>query len=181
MRPWDFTNSCTRCLWPSALWRWGDWGSGRLRALKKPLILLHLQDSAWFQLGCDSGSGVQLLPRSWVGKIPWRRKWQPTPGFLPGEFLGQRSLAGCSPWGHKESDTTEHARAHTRCDTCIFTYWYLAVIFQIGSGSRDFHSLAFSPLLLVLWAGRHLSNFSWRSTQVKWLWSWKSLIFLFFF
>ena len=43
----------------------------------------------------------------WVGKIPWRRKWQPTPVFLPGESHGQRSLVGYSPWGHKESDTTE--------------------------------------------------------------------------
>ena len=43
----------------------------------------------------------------WVGKIPWRRAWQPTPVFLPGESHGQRSLAGCSPWGHKELDTTE--------------------------------------------------------------------------
>ena len=42
----------------------------------------------------------------WVGKIPWRRKWQPTPVFLPGEFHGQRSLAGYSPWDGKESDTT---------------------------------------------------------------------------
>ena len=42
-----------------------------------------------------------------VGKIPWRRKWQPTPVFLPGEFHGQKSLAGYSPWGHKESDMTE--------------------------------------------------------------------------
>ena len=41
---------------------------------------------------------------SWVGKIPWRRKWQPTPVFLPGESHGQRSLVGCSPRGHKESD-----------------------------------------------------------------------------
>ena len=41
----------------------------------------------------------------WVGKIPWRRKWQATPVFLP----GQRSLAGYSArWGHKESDMTEH-------------------------------------------------------------------------
>ena len=43
----------------------------------------------------------------WVGKIPWRRKWQPTPVFLPGESHGQRSLVGFSPRGHKESDTTE--------------------------------------------------------------------------
>ena len=40
----------------------------------------------------------------WVGKIPWRRKWQPTPVLLPGEFHGQVSLAGCSPRGHRVSD-----------------------------------------------------------------------------
>ena len=43
----------------------------------------------------------------WVGKIPWRRKWQPTPVLLPGKSHGQRSLVGYSPWGHKESDITE--------------------------------------------------------------------------
>ena len=43
----------------------------------------------------------------WVGKIPWRRVWQPTPVFLPRESQGQRSLVGYSPWGFKESDTTE--------------------------------------------------------------------------
>ena len=40
-------------------------------------------------------------------KISWRREWQPTPVFLPGESHGQRSLVGYSPWGPKESDTTE--------------------------------------------------------------------------
>ena len=40
----------------------------------------------------------------WVGKIPWRRKWQPTPVFLPGKSHGQRSLEGYSPCGHKELD-----------------------------------------------------------------------------
>ena len=43
----------------------------------------------------------------WVRKIPWRREWQPTPEFLPGESHGQRSLAGYNLWGSKESDTTE--------------------------------------------------------------------------
>ena len=43
----------------------------------------------------------------WVGKIPWRRALQPTPVFLPGESHGQRSLAGYSPWDHRESDMTE--------------------------------------------------------------------------
>ena len=39
--------------------------------------------------------------------VSWRRKWQPTPVFLPGESHGQRSLGGYSPWGRKESNTTE--------------------------------------------------------------------------
>ena len=43
----------------------------------------------------------------WVWKIPWRRSWQPTPVFLPGESRGQRSLVGYSPWGRKESDPSE--------------------------------------------------------------------------
>ena len=43
----------------------------------------------------------------WVGNIPWSRKWQPAPVFLPGKFHGQRSMAGCSPQGCKESDMTE--------------------------------------------------------------------------
>ena len=45
---------------------------------------------------------------SWVRKIPWKRKWQPTAVFLPGESHGQRSEVGCSPQCSKESDTTEH-------------------------------------------------------------------------
>ena len=56
---------------------------------------------------------------SWVGKIPCRRAWQPTPVFLPGESHGQRSLASDSPWGHKVSDMTEwltHAHTHTHTE-----------------------------------------------------------------
>ena len=41
------------------------------------------------------------------GRFPWRRKWQSTPVLLPGKSHGQRSLVGYSPWGRKESDTTE--------------------------------------------------------------------------
>ena len=53
---------------------------------------------------CDAG-----VPgfNSWVRKIPWRRKWLLTPVYLPGEFHGQKSLAGYSSWGRKELDTTE--------------------------------------------------------------------------
>ena len=53
---------------------------------------------------------VKSLPASFsplVGKIPWGRKWQPTPMFLSGKSHGWRNLAGYSPWGCKESDITE--------------------------------------------------------------------------
>jgi len=46
---------------------------------------------------------------SWILKIPWRRKWQPSPVFLPGKFHGQRSLVGYSSWNCKELDTTKHS------------------------------------------------------------------------
>ena len=62
----------------------------------------------------------------WVGKIPWRRKWQPTTVFLPGESHEQRSLVGYSPWGHKESDMTEQL-IH------IHTYW----VSGTGLGAED--------------------------------------------
>ena len=39
----------------------------------------------------------------WAGKIPWKRKWQPTPVFLPGKSYGQRSLAGYSPRGYSQT------------------------------------------------------------------------------
>ena len=43
----------------------------------------------------------------WIRKIPWRKEWQLTEVFFPGEYRGQRSLVGYSPWDHKELDTTE--------------------------------------------------------------------------
>ena len=52
--------------------------------------------------------------RSLSQEDPWRRKWQPTPVFLPGESHRQRSLMGYSPRGHKNLDITEAARIHTQ-------------------------------------------------------------------
>ena len=49
----------------------------------------------------------------WVRKIPWRREWLPTPVFLPGEFHRQRSLAGYSPWSHKELNRTDRLTPNT--------------------------------------------------------------------
>ena len=57
--------------------------------------------------------------------IPWRRAWQPTPVFLPGESHGQRSLAGYSPWGCKELDMTEatwHTHMHVTTNEQILSH-----------------------------------------------------------
>ena len=62
----------------------------------------------------------------WVGKIPWSRNWQPAPVFLPGKCHGLRRLAGYSPWGRKELDMTEHARA--RCVLQINILFYGSVL-----------------------------------------------------
>ena len=57
-----------------------------------------------------------LSPQSLIGstvRSVWRREWQPTPLFLPGESHGHRSLVGCSPWARRELDTTERLSTHT--------------------------------------------------------------------
>ena len=66
---------------------------------------------------CQSRRQKRHRFNTWVGKIPWRRKWQPTPAFLPENFHGQRSLAGYSAWGCKESDTTKPLSRHTHIHT----------------------------------------------------------------
>ena len=73
----------------------------------KSVTLLHLLYE--FSKGFPGGSKVKNLPancwkcrfNSWVGKMPWRRKWQPTPVFLPGKSHWQRTLAGDSPWSRQ--------------------------------------------------------------------------------
>ena len=56
----------------------------------------------WWHSGKESACQcIRFVFNPWVGKIPWSRKWQPTPAFLPGKFYGQRSLASSSPWGQK--------------------------------------------------------------------------------
>ena len=92
---------------------------GRCKVASQYGFDFHLSDGSWYSVGLPGGtSGKEFSYQcrrcqrhgfdSWVGKIPWRRKWHPTPVFLPGESHGQRSLADCCPWGHRESDTTEH-------------------------------------------------------------------------
>ena len=56
---------------------------------------------------CQCRTRKRLGFDPWVGKVPLKRKWQPTLVFLPGKFHGQRSLVGYGPWGCKEWDTTQ--------------------------------------------------------------------------
>ena len=62
----------------------------------------------------NAGDSKRLELDPWVRKIPWGRKWQSTPVFLPGKSHGQRSLAGCRPWGREEWDMTEQHRRNGR-------------------------------------------------------------------
>ena len=82
---------------------------------------------------CNAGD-LGLIP-GW-GRFPWRRKWQPTPVFLPGESNGRKSLVGYSPWGRKESDMTEQlhftfSKNHCCCSVAkscltLMTPWTVA-------------------------------------------------------
>ena len=77
---------------------------------------------------CNAGEDAVLIPGSERSPGGW--KWQPTPVFLPEKFHGQRSLAGYSPWGHKESDMTErlmHVCKHScKSTTRSSNRWSLA-------------------------------------------------------
>ena len=94
------------------------------RAFQTTLPCHHLGSSHEHGMGLPrglSGSRVHLQCRRdrrcgfdpWVGKIPWRRAWQPTPVFLSGESHGQRSLVGYSPWSHKPDTTKAMEHTHT--------------------------------------------------------------------
>ena len=92
--------SCWLCRWAAVLEGAPVASPASLAAIKA--YLLSLSQMVKKGLQCKR---PRLNPS--VRKIPWRRKWQPTPVFLPGESRGQRSLVGYSPRGRKELDTTE--------------------------------------------------------------------------
>ena len=87
----------------------------------------------------------------WARKIPWRRKWQPTKIFLPGQSHGQRSLVGCSPWGGKELDTTE-VTLHTHMPSSKELYCQLcqgSMVKHRSLWARRNSSIPFPYCLLV--------------------------------
>ena len=95
----------------------------------------------------------------WIGKIPWRKKWQPTLVFFPGDVHGQRSLVGYSSWGHKESDKTERLTHMKQCQGTVvlkshgYSRWLKWMIFKCqmpNLNSQDHYCFCFS-LKLILW------------------------------
>ena len=75
--------------------------------------------------------------------VHWRRKWQPTPAFLPGESQGQRSLVGCRLWGRTESDTTERLSRSSSMGIISFCWFFRRSI-------RSRHTLNIFLLILKL-------------------------------
>ena len=75
--------------------------------LKFTVFLGFVGGAVGKELSCQCRRLQRSRFNSWVGKIPWSRKWQLTPVFLAEEFHGQRRLASYSPWGHKELDMNE--------------------------------------------------------------------------
>ena len=100
---------------------------------RQPLESLIKKDSSLLLTG--SSDGKESVHKQdtgfnpWVRKIPWRREWQLTPVFLPGEFHGQRSLEGYSPWGCKELDTTKRLTALNQLHSLVPERQQLQVAF----------------------------------------------------
>ena len=93
-------------------------GNSSEYCITKDVELINIWIRVWSKIGlpwwlsckeltCLEGRHGRHKFNPWVRKIPWRRKWQPIPLFLPGKSHGWRRLVGYSPWGHKESDMTE--------------------------------------------------------------------------
>ena len=101
---------------------------------------LHNQMRISYRVGQSDKCFLYII--CWIFyQLQWRRKWQPTPVFMPGESRGQRSLVGCSPQGPKESDTTEQLRVPSassnslefrkeRKEARVSCFWYF-ILYKI--------------------------------------------------
>ena len=113
------------------------------------LILMGLPLSLSWQRICQQCRRPGFDPR--VGKIIWKRKWQPTPVFLPGESHGLRSLAHYSPWGRKELGMTEWQSTAVSPHTIHFQ----------ASDKTHFLALEGVPLPKTMWVLSANPSFSW--------------------
>ena len=124
----------TFTLW----WVWRSWmkeATKMVGAWVRAFMIIH-QTAHLFGLLCGRGGKEPTCQcrrckrygfNPWLRKIPWRRKWQPTPVLLPEKSHGQKSLVGYSPWGHKESNMTEWLSVHAHTFIYIFfSVWVTA-------------------------------------------------------
>ena len=99
----------------------------------------------------------------WVRKIPWRRKWHPTPIFLPGKSHGWRSLAGYSPRGLQESDTADWTAAYSRQDR------QAAGLTDVSSAALPFgFSSAHSETSAPPWVQSQIKGFTHSPVRTPW-------------
>ena len=102
---------------------------------------------------CRRRKGCGFDP--WVGSVPWRRKWQPTPGFLPGKSHAQRSLVGYSSWSLEESDTTEWTPppSHLQGPVSLGTqlHLFLSLVSPLAAGAS---CVTHADALALLWTCR---------------------------
>ena len=104
-------------------------------------------------------TGDRFTP--WVGKIPWRRKWQPAPIFLPGKLRGQRSLMGYGPWGRSQAQLNTHthtpswgrvfllkqsnSKQTTSVDKLLVPPFSRILLLLYRKGTSLIHGAAFTP------------------------------------
>ena len=118
--------------------------------------------------------GSLRVGHNWVTSLSlftftlWRRKWQPTPVFLPGESHGWRSLVGCSPWGRRESDTTEATWQAAAAAYC-FTQWLCQFTFP-PTMHKDIPF--FTPWPPTLVVSRHFDDSHSKRHEAISLWFW---------
>ena len=134
LAPWSLCcEGCGQRWWPwesKARWhaqrQWPFEGWSSPQSGPKTRIWRRVHQVAQSLRQCRRLRKHRLNP--WVRKIPWRRRWQPTPVFLPGKFLGQRSLAGYSPWDCRESDTTERLNHNNKESGSLLAWWPLLLL-----------------------------------------------------
>ena len=125
VKPDWVTNALTFTLW----WVWrelNERGNQDGGCMGVSFMIIH-QTTHLFGLPCGCGGKEPTCQcrrcgfNPWLRNIPRRRKWQPTPVFLPEKSHGQKSLVGYSPQGHKESNMTEWLSMHAH--TFIYTFF----------------------------------------------------------
>ena len=131
---------------PRCIWRWGLWEVIRFRGSHERaglhdrinVVIRRHWLPRWFggkEPTCQCSWCERRGFDPWVRKIPWRRKWQPSPVFLPGKSHRQRSLMGYSPWDHyrvRHDLTTKHSKKrHQRVCSLLLSPCHVSIPWDV--------------------------------------------------